>query len=188
MDAIRADIRSMAFVADRDVLVALAAFAPGAEAREDISKHACAMVEQLRRDAKQSMMELFFGEYGLSSDEGVALMCLAEALLRVPDATTMDALIEDKISPSEWGKHLGESHSTLVNASTWALFLTGQVLDDPGNGVASVLRGAIKRLGEPVIRQAVTWVMREMGQQFVLGQTIQKAIKRAEIFEAQGYS
>ena len=95
------------------------------------------------------MMELFLGEYGLSSEEGVALMCLAEALLRVPDAATMDALIEDKIAPSEWRKHLGESHSNLVNASTWALFLTGHVLDAPARGVAGVLRGAIKRLGEP---------------------------------------
>jgi RHH-type proline utilization regulon transcriptional repressor/proline dehydrogenase/delta 1-pyrroline-5-carboxylate dehydrogenase len=188
MDAIRADIRSMAFVADIDVLAAVAAFAPGAAARADISKQACAMVDQLRHLAKPSMMELFLGEYGLSSDEGVALMCLAEALLRVPDAATMDALIEDKITPSEWGKHLGESHSTLINASTWALFVTGQVLDEPGKGVAGVLRGAIKRLGEPVIRQAVARVMREMGQQFVLGQTIQKAIMRAKALEAQSYS
>ena len=82
-------------------------------------------------------------------------MCLAEALLRVPDSTTMDALIEDKIAPSEWGKHLGESHSNLINASTWALFVTGRVLDTPDSGLAGVLRSAIKRIGEPVIRQAV---------------------------------
>ena len=107
--------------------------------------------------------------------------------MRVPDAATMDALIEDKIAPSEWGKHLGESHSTLVNASTWALLVTGQVLDAPDTGMAGLLRGAIKRLGEPVIRQAVARVMREMGQQFVLGQTIQKALSRAARFEAKGY-
>jgi len=188
MDTIRADMRSKAFVADTDVLAAVAVFAPGAAARVDISKQACVMVDQLRHSAKPSMMELFLGEYGLSSDEGVALMCLAESLLRVPDAATMDALIEDKIAPSEWGKHLGESHSTLVNASTWALFVTGQVLDEPGKGVAGVLRGAIKRLGEPVIRQAVARIMREMGQQFVLGQTIHKAIKRAKTLEAHSYS
>ena len=98
MDTIRVDMRSKTFVADTDVLAALAAFAPGAEACADISKQACAMVGQLRRDAKPSMMELFLGEYGLSSEEGVSLMCLAEALLRVPDTTTMDALIEDKLS------------------------------------------------------------------------------------------
>ena len=99
----------------------------------------------------------------------------------------MDALIEDKIAPSEWGKHLGESHSTLVNASTWALLVTGQVLDAPDTGMAGLLRGAIKRLGEPIIRQAVARVMREMGQQFVLGQTIPKALSRAANFEAKGY-
>jgi RHH-type proline utilization regulon transcriptional repressor/proline dehydrogenase/delta 1-pyrroline-5-carboxylate dehydrogenase len=102
-------------------------------------------------------MELFLAEYGLSSEEGIALMCLAEALLRVPDAATMDALIEDKIAPSEWGKHLGESHSTLVNASTWALLITGQVLDAPDTGMAGLLRGAYqtpRRTGHPPSRGA----------------------------------
>ena len=188
MDRIRAEMRADAFLADTEVLTRVAFLAPDQDARQTISIQASAIVDQLRHGAKPSMMELFLGEYGLSSDEGVALMCLAEALLRVPDAATIDALIEDKIVPSEWGKHLGESHSTLVNASTWALFVTGQVLDEPGKGIAGILRGAIKRLGEPVIRQAVTRVMREMGQQFVLGQTIQKAIKRADILEKQGYS
>lgn len=93
-------------------------------------------------------------EYGLSTREGIALMCLAEALLRVPDATTIDALIEDKIAPSAWGEHLGKSSSSLVNASTWALMLTGRVLQD-GEGMDRVLRGALRRLGEPVIRTAV---------------------------------
>lgn len=133
-------------------------------------------------------MEVFLAEYGLSTDEGVALMCLAEALLRVPDAETIDALIEDKIAPSDWGKHLGQSTSSLVNASTWALMLTGKVLDDGDSGVISALRGAIKRLGEPVIRTAVGRAMKEMGRQFVLGETIEAAMKRAQDMEAQGYS
>lgn len=188
MDDIRARLRAGTYISDTDALDELMSLAPGAQARRDITKKATQMVETLRQDADPSMMELFLGEYGLSSDEGIALMCLAEALLRVPDAPTMDALIEDKIAPSEWGKHLGESHSTLVNASTWALFVTGRVLDEPGTGVAGVLRGAIKRLGEPVIRQAVGRVMREMGQQFVLGETIQKALKRAKTLEGQGYT
>jgi RHH-type proline utilization regulon transcriptional repressor/proline dehydrogenase/delta 1-pyrroline-5-carboxylate dehydrogenase len=187
MDHIRTKMRAKSYVSDAEVLHHLAALAPSRQARAEISQHARAMVERLRAEAKPSMMELFLAEYGLSSEEGVALMCLAEALLRVPDAATMDALIEDKIAPSEWGKHLGESHSTLVNASTWALLVTGQVLDAPDTGMAGLLRGAIKRLGEPIIRQAVARVMREMGQQFVLGQTIQKALRRAAIFEAKGY-
>jgi len=84
-----------------------------------IKDRAIELVQRIRDDSSPGMMELFLGEYGLSSEEGVALMCLAEALLRVPDGATMDALIEDKIAPSAWGKHLGRSHSSLVNASTW---------------------------------------------------------------------
>ena len=136
MDHVRTEMRAKSYVSDAEVLHHLAALAPSREARAEISQHARAMVERLRAEAKPSMMELFLAEYGLSSEEGVALMCLAEALLRVPDAATMDALIEDKIAPSEWGKHLGESHSTLVNASTWALLVTGQVLDAPDTGMA----------------------------------------------------
>ncbi|MEM1317782.1 MAG: bifunctional proline dehydrogenase/L-glutamate gamma-semialdehyde dehydrogenase PutA, partial [Pseudomonadota bacterium] len=130
-------------------------------------------------------------EYGLSSDEGVALMCLAEALLRVPDEDTMDALIEDKIAPSQWGRHLGRSHSPFINASTWALYITGKVLDDSDENqrsISSVLHGAIRRLGEPVIRQAVSRAMKEMGRQFVLGETIEAAVKRAALQEKKGYT
>lgn len=152
----------------------------------------CAAAAQLVRDIRSStspgMMEVFLAEYGLSTDEGVALMCLAEALLRVPDADTIDALIEDKIAPSDWGKHLGQSSSPLVNASTWALMLTGKVLDDGKPSPVSALRGAIKRLGEPVIRTAVGRAMKEMGRQFVLGETIQSAMERASGMEAKGYT
>ena len=137
---------------------------------------------------KPGLMEVFLAEYGLSTDEGIALMCLAEALLRVPDATTMDALIEDKIAPSDWGRHLGKSASSLVNASTWALMLTGRVLDEREPGVVGHLKAAVKRLGEPVIRTAVTRAMKEMGRQFVLGETIVKAMKRAADLEAKGYT
>ncbi|MEM9344950.1 MAG: proline dehydrogenase family protein, partial [Pseudomonadota bacterium] len=184
----RAQIRATTFLSDQDCLAALNHLAPTPDQRRRITAAATQMVDTLRADAAPSMMELFLGEYGLSSEEGVALMCLAEALLRVPDTATIDALIEDKIVPSEWGQHLGESHSALVNASTWALFLTGRVLDAPEDGVAGVLRGAIKRLGEPVIRQAVTRVMKEMGRQFVLGETIETALDGARELEAKGYT
>lgn len=188
MHELRQIIRQSCYWADEDTIKSLMEWAPNSLTCAEICDQASLMVDVLRAGNAPSIMELFLGEYGLSSDEGVALMCLAEALLRVPDPATMDALIEDKIAPSEWGKHLGESHSNLVNASTWALFVTGRVLDTPDRGVAGVLRGAIKRLGEPVIRQAVARVMREMGQQFVLGQCIQKAISRANKYEVQGYS
>ncbi|MFK7902262.1 MAG: bifunctional proline dehydrogenase/L-glutamate gamma-semialdehyde dehydrogenase PutA, partial [Nitratireductor sp.] len=116
-------------------------------------------------------------------------MCLAEALLRVPDAQTMDELIEDKIAPSSWGEHLGQSSSSLVNASTWALMLTGKVLNDKSSaGLSDILHGAVKRLGEPVIRAAVKQAMKEMGHQFVLGRDIEEAIKRGSEQEKKGYT
>lgn len=169
----------------RDQLFALADLSDAD--RKTISANAAALVRDIRGHSSPGLMEVFLAEYGLSTDEGVALMCLAEALLRVPDADTIDALIEDKIAPSDWGKHLGKSTSSLVNASTWALMLTGKVLDEDRSPV-SALRGAIKRLGEPVIRTAVSRAMKEMGRQFVLGETIESAMKRASAMEAKGYT
>ncbi|GAA6200201.1 bifunctional proline dehydrogenase/L-glutamate gamma-semialdehyde dehydrogenase PutA [Aquicoccus sp. SU-CL01552] len=158
------------------------------EDRAAISARAAELVRDIRASTTPGLMEVFLAEYGLSTEEGVALMCLAEALLRVPDAETIDALIEDKIAPSDWGKHLGQSTSPLVNASTWALMLTGKVLDDDKPSPIRALRGAIKRLGEPVIRTAVGRAMREMGRQFVLGEDIGAAMTRAAGMEAKGYS
>jgi RHH-type transcriptional regulator, proline utilization regulon repressor / proline dehydrogenase / delta 1-pyrroline-5-carboxylate dehydrogenase len=159
-----------------------------AAARARISASGADLVARIRASVKPGLMEVFLAEYGLSTEEGIALMCLAEALLRVPDAETMDALIEDKIAPSDWGRHLGRSASSLVNASTWALMLTGKVLEDREPGVVGHLRAAVKRLGEPVIRTAVARAMKEMGRQFVLGETIEAAMKRATELEARGYT
>ncbi len=156
--------------------------------RDRITAAGADYVRRIRASVKPGLMEVFLAEYGLSTDEGIALMCLAEALLRVPDAETMDALIEDKIAPSDWGRHLGKSASSLVNASTWALMLTGKVLEEREPGVVGHLRAAVKRLGEPVIRTAVTRAMKEMGRNFVLGETIDLAMKRARELEAQGYT
>jgi RHH-type proline utilization regulon transcriptional repressor/proline dehydrogenase/delta 1-pyrroline-5-carboxylate dehydrogenase len=158
------------------------------EDRTAIKTRATKLVTAIREDSRPGLMEVFLSEYGLSTEEGIALMCLAEALLRVPDAATIDALIEDKIAPSNWASHLGESTSPLVNASTWALMLTGKVLKDEQPGPVGHLRGAIKRLGEPVIRSAVGRAMKEMGAQFVLGETIQSAMKRAARMETKGYT
>ncbi|UWQ55182.1 bifunctional proline dehydrogenase/L-glutamate gamma-semialdehyde dehydrogenase PutA [Leisingera caerulea] len=169
----------------RDQLVAQAALSKADRAR--ICSSAAALVRDIRGHSAPGLMEVFLAEYGLSTEEGIALMCLAEALLRVPDADTIDALIEDKIAPSDWGKHLGKSTSSLVNASTWALMLTGKVLDEDRSPIGA-LRGAIKRLGEPVIRTAVSRAMKEMGRQFVLGETIESAMNRAAGMEAKGYT
>ncbi|TDL84299.1 bifunctional proline dehydrogenase/L-glutamate gamma-semialdehyde dehydrogenase PutA [Palleronia sediminis] len=156
--------------------------------RERIVARAAAYVRRLREMDRPGLMESFLAEYGLSTDEGIALMCLAEALLRVPDAPTIDALIEDKIAPGEWSAHLGKSSSSLVNASTWGLMLTGRMLDDDDTAPLRSLRGALRRLGEPVIRQAVKRAMREMGRQFVLGEDMDRALERAAKQQQKGYT
>ncbi len=156
--------------------------------RNLIVDRASELVEKIRHDSQPGLMDVFLAEYGLSTDEGVALMCLAEAMLRVPDATTIDALIEDKIAPSDWSDHLGQSSSPLVNASTWGLMLTGKVLTTVGEGVTSTLRTLVRRLGEPVVRVAVGQSMKEMGRQFVLGETISTAMKRAQKKEKLGFT
>lgn len=139
---------------------------------------------------KRSGVDAFTQEYALSSEEGVMLMCLAESLLRVPDAATADKLIRDKIGSGDWGKHLNKSNSLFVNASTWALMLTGHVvrLDDPGKwDFASIWGKLVARAGEPVIRNAVIMAMRILGQQFVLGRTIEEALRQAKPSIDQGY-
>jgi len=169
-----------------DTLIATAALSPADRAQ--ISERATDLVNAIRSSDQPGLMEVFLAEYGLSTEEGVALMCLAEALLRVPDADTIDELIEDKIAPSKWGSHLGQSSSSLVNASTWALMLTGKVLKDEKPGIVGTLRGAVKRLGEPVIRSAVARAMKEMGRQFVLGENMNSAMQRAAKMEKRGYT
>ncbi|SFA85212.1 L-proline dehydrogenase /delta-1-pyrroline-5-carboxylate dehydrogenase [Poseidonocella pacifica] len=183
------EIDEMTYARETEVLNRLVVEADLAQTdREQISARAAELVRAIRNSGRPGMMESFLAEYGLSTEEGVALMCLAEALLRVPDSETIDALIEDKIAPSDWGKHMGHSASPLVNASTWALMLTGRVLKDEAPGIAGHLRGAVRRLGEPVIRTAVGRAMKEMGRQFVLGETIHSGMKRAEGMEAKGYT
>ncbi len=157
-----------------------------AELRASATARGADLVRSIRADTRPAIMEAFLAEYGLSTREGIALMCLAEALLRVPDAKTIDALIDDKITPSDWSAHLGRASSPLVNASTWALMLTGKVLDEKGERLGPLLRGAIKRLGEPVIRVAVGRAMREMGKHFVLGRDIQEAVRRGTSEAAKG--
>lgn len=176
MDTYRTRIREQALTPVSAITAASSLSDP--DLRTRIQGRAAQLVRHLRDDSKPGLMELMLAEYGLSTDEGVALMCLAEALLRVPDAETMDDLIEDKIAPSQWGRHLGKSTSSLINSSTWALMMTGRVLDDDAP-INRTLKGMIKRLGEPVIRRAVREAMKVMGRQFVLGETIEGAIKRS---------
>ena len=190
MDAIRARMRESAIADEEkalDQLVDIAGLTLGE--REAIAAHAVRMIQAVRDGASHGMMEEFLGEYGLSSKEGVALMCLAEALLRVPDAETIDDLIQDKIASHNWSTHLGSSDSSLVNASTWALMLTGRVIDeDDSPGIVGALRGVVRRLGEPMVRVAVSRAMREMGAQFVLGRTIDEAISNGTDARDDGYT
>ncbi len=135
-------------------------------------------------------VDAFLNEYGLSTEEGIILMCLAEALLRVPDAETADSLIDDKISSGDWARHLGNSESLFVNASTWGLMLTGRVIglkDKAGSNPASYVKRLIAQSGEPIIRQAMRHAMKILGDQFVLGRTIAEALKRGRDDEANGY-
>ncbi len=159
-----------------------------AAARRRISAAGADLVRRVRNHHAPGVMQAFLAEYGLSTHEGVALMCLAEALLRVPDAKTIDALIQDKIVPHDWASHIGDSGSILVNASTWALLLTGRMLEEEAGGVAGALHGVLRRLGEPVVRRAVEAAMREMGEQFVLGQDMDEAQARGEPMEEAGYT
>ncbi len=141
------------------------------------------------RAHKASGIDAFLQQYGLDTDEGIALMCLAEALLRVPDDETADALIRDKIGEIDWREHLGESSSTFVNAATFSLMLTGEVLEQPEahqTGMGGTLKRTMNRLGEPVIRKATLQAMRILGGQFVFGRTINEALKRAKPERAKG--
>src|SRR5262245_51843151 len=148
------------------------------------------LVQKVReRRVGQGGIDAFLHEYELSSREGVVLMCLAEALLRIPDAETANLLIKDKLADADWRRHLGSSESLFVNASTWALMLTGRVIrmDQNGEDLGGVLRRLVARSGEPVIRQAVTQAMRILGRQFVMGRTIEEALERARAMERKGY-
>lgn len=161
---------------------------PAAKVSDNAASLSVQLIEGARAH-KASGIDAFLQQYGLDTEEGIALMCLAEALLRVPDNATADALIRDKIGEIDWGEHLGESSSTFVNAATFSLMLTGEVLDQPERhqkGMGSTLKRTMNRLGEPVIRTATLQAMRILGGQFVFGRDIEEALKRAAPERAKG--
>jgi RHH-type proline utilization regulon transcriptional repressor/proline dehydrogenase/delta 1-pyrroline-5-carboxylate dehydrogenase len=156
--------------------------------RADAESTARALIAALRKEGTKSGVEALVQEYTLSSEEGVALMCLAEALLRIPDDATRDALIRDKIADGDWRAHLGGSRSLFVNAATWGLVVTGKLVDSADDkGLGAALTRLIARAGEPVIRRGVDLAMRMMGEQFITGETIEEALKRARKEEARGF-
>jgi len=163
---------------------------PPAE-RDLVLARATELVARVRAKAgQQSAVESFMRQYDLSSEEGVLLMCVAEALLRIPDKDTADKLIADKLGEADWEKHLGKSDSVLVNAGTWGLMLTGKFIalgEDTRRNFAGSLKRLVGRSGEPVIRLAVRQAMRIMGHQFVMGRTIKEALDRADEKENRIY-
>ncbi|MBS0570717.1 MAG: bifunctional proline dehydrogenase/L-glutamate gamma-semialdehyde dehydrogenase PutA, partial [Proteobacteria bacterium] len=172
-----------------DELVAQAALPPAE--RDLVLARASELVARVRAKAgEQSAVESFMRQYDLSSEEGVLLMCVAEALLRIPDKDTADKLIADKLGEADWEKHLGKSDSVLVNAGTWGLMLTGKFIDlaeDTRRNFAGALKRLVGRSGEPVIRLAVRQAMRIMGHQFVMGRTIKEALDRSVDAENKPY-
>src|SRR5688500_17581914 len=159
-----------------------AARRPDAE-RRAVHATAADLVRRVRTRAEsQGAIEAFMRQYDLGSEEGVLLMCVAEALLRIPDEETADKLIRDKLGEADWKRHMGRSDSVLVNASTWGLMLTGHLVDladDTRRDVHGAFKRLVGRMGEPVIRLAVRQAMRIMGHQFVMGRTIGEALARS---------
>src|SRR5687768_8361651 len=184
---------SEAYLADEDGLVdrliAKARTTPDEEAATTaLARTLVGRVRASRPHARG--VDAFTQEYALSSDEGVMLMCLAEALLRVPDADTQDRLIRDKLAGQDWEGHLGHSHSRFVNASTWALMFTGRIVearDVSRWDFDAIWRGLAARLGEPLIRQAVISAVKLLGQHFVLGRTIEEALEKSQEATERGF-
>jgi RHH-type proline utilization regulon transcriptional repressor/proline dehydrogenase/delta 1-pyrroline-5-carboxylate dehydrogenase len=177
-------VDNLKFQPEAEAIAALLARPPlTGPQREAVVEEAIALVEAARASTqRQGVVESFLQEFSLGTREGLALMCLAEALLRTPDAETRDRLIAEKIGSADWASHLGQSDSLFVNASTWGLMLTGRVVevsDEAKGDLGGWMKRLTQRLGEPVVRQAVTSAVKIMGEQFVLGRTIEAALNRA---------
>jgi len=190
-EGLRANINQAYRLDEAEHVNDLLAYAALPEADLDsIKKTAARLVEQVRRERKSGAgIDSFMTEYALSGDEGIALMCLAEALLRVPDKPTIYTLIKDKIVGPDWKSHRGQSESIYVNATTWALMLTGKVLspEKAENTVSKALLTLMNRSGESVIRKAVNQAMRIMSKQFVIGRDIKEALSEAKTKQKAGY-
>lgn len=190
-DALRAAITAATRRPEPEAVAALLA-ASGEPASPAVTPLAQALVQGLRAhqhgSAQANLVQGLLQEYALNSQEGVALMCLAEALLRIPDPASRDALIRDKISHGQWREHLGHSPSVFVNAATWGLVVTGRLVDTHGAApLGRALGSLIRKGGEPLIRKGVDMAMRMMGRQFVTGETIAQALHHARAQEAAGF-
>ncbi|OAN10933.1 bifunctional proline dehydrogenase/L-glutamate gamma-semialdehyde dehydrogenase [Photobacterium jeanii] len=165
---------------------------PSEHERTHTAESAAELISRVRADKTAiQMIDALLLEYSLDTKEGILLMCLAEALMRIPDAATADALIRDKLSVADWKSHLKNSDSLFVNASTWGLMLTGKVVTMDGNTDGKpnhVINRLVNKMSEPVIRQAMNQAMKIMGHQFVLGRTIAEAMKNGHDKREQGFT
>ena len=187
LTAVRAQMRELHRAPEPDVLAGLlptATLAP--PIRDAVVGRALGLLADLRAAQGSGWVNRFLHQYRLNTAEGVALLSLAEAFLRVPDTETADALIRDKIGTADWAQHAGESDSALVNSATWGLVMTRSLFGDDGK--ASVLKRLVARAGEPFVRQAVGAAMRMMGQVFVMGRTIDEALERAGEKDNRGFT
>ncbi|MDX1670415.1 MAG: proline dehydrogenase family protein, partial [Limnobacter sp.] len=164
---------------------------PFEQAHHDIAKEATELIREVRQHPQpfHAVDELLL-EYGLDTEEGVILMCLAEAMMRVPDTATLDALIHDRLSVAHWEEHLGKSDSFLVNASSWGLLLTGKVSGYQGlkDSPFHLFKRLAGRLGEPLIRSALQQAMRIMSKQFVVGRDLPEALENSKQNREKGYT
>lgn len=191
--ALREAITQNYVVDENAYLAELSAMLPGDGASlERVTQRARTLVTKVRKESGSGDgIDAFLQEYSLDTQEGIILMCLAEALLRIPDAETADALIKDKLSGANWSSHFRKSDSTLVNASTWGLMLTGKIikLDKKLDGnPANLLGRMVNKLGEPVVRSAMYAAMKIMGKQFVLGRDMKEALKASRKSREKGYT
>ena len=190
---LRAEIRAQYHMDEIDLVESmLQAQPPSSERDAQIQQTARALVESLRKkNESASLIDSFLQEFTLSSEEGIVLMCLAEALLRIPDAVTADALIKDKLLSGDWGAHLGHSESLLVNASTWGMLLTGKWVsmdDQTRRDPFGFIKRLVAKSGEPAIRVAVRQAMKMMGHEFVLAENIDLALEKANKQQDKGFS
>lgn len=189
-DALLVRISAHAFEGEAEAVSRLLTHCTDYESHwSDIRAEADAMIMRLRECGMGVSVEAFLQEYGLSSKEGVAVMCLAEALLRIPDRDTADALIDATFDGARWEKHIGRSESLFVNASSWGLLLTGKLLQwgDHQTGVSGTLKRLVQNSSEPAIREALKGAMKLIASQFVMGQTVESSLKKAVSFEKKGY-
>jgi RHH-type transcriptional regulator, proline utilization regulon repressor / proline dehydrogenase / delta 1-pyrroline-5-carboxylate dehydrogenase len=189
-DASRGPMRRLLRAPEAECVAALLDAAqvdpPRAAAARQLAQQLTVSLRQRR--ARGSGVDALMHEFSLSSQEGVALMCLAEALLRIPDTATADALIRDKLAAGDWRSHIGRGRSLFVNAAAWGLMVSGElVATHSEEGLGAALGRLVARGGEPLIRRGVDLAMRMLGQQFVLGSTIEEALQRARVCEARGY-